>query len=114
MLGMPGGFVDPDEGAEVALRREIREEVGISVGHLTFLMTAPNSYSYHGIVHPVLDIFFCASVAEDQEIAQDVSEVSAWMWTELTPEILARIAFPSNRHALERFLVNRQKSTNRS
>jgi ADP-ribose pyrophosphatase len=104
MLGMPGGFVDPNEGAEVALRREIQEEVGISVGNLNFLMTAPNSYSYQGIVLPVLDIFFSARVSEDQEIAHDDSEVSAWMWTELTPEILDRIAFQSNRQALECFL----------
>ncbi len=108
---MPGGFVDPNEGAEVALRREILEEVGISVGNLHFLMTAPNSYSYQGIVLPVLDIFFSARAFEDQEIAHDDSEVSAWMWTELTPQILARIAFHSNRQALEFFLGVRQKST---
>ncbi len=110
-LGMPGGFVDPNEGAEVALRREILEEVGISVGNLHFLMTAPNSYTYQGIVLPVLDIFFSARAFEDQEIAHDDSEVSAWMWTELTPQILARIAFHSNRQALEFFLGVRQKST---
>ena len=102
-LGMPGGFVDPNEGAEVALRREIQEEVGISVGKLQFLMTAPNSYNYQGIVLPVLDLFFSASVSEDQEITHDDSEVSAWMWTELTAEILARVAFESNRQALEFF-----------
>ena len=104
MLGMPGGFVDPNEGAEEALRREILEEVGLSVGQLHFLMTAPNAYRYQGIVLPVLDIFFCASVSGDQEIAHDDSEVSAWIWTKLTPEILARIAFQSNRQALEYFL----------
>ena len=103
-LGMPGGFVDPNEGAEVALRREIQEEVGISVGNLQFLMTAPNAYKYEGIVLPVLDIFFSTSVSEGQEIAHDDSEVSAWIWTQLTPEILGRIAFESNRQALEFFL----------
>ncbi len=103
-LGMPGGFVDPNEGAEIALRREIQEEVGISVGKLTFLMTAPNSYPYRGIALPVLDIFFSAIVLDDQEIVHDDSEVSAWIWTDLTPEILDRLAFHSNRQALERFL----------
>ena len=101
---MPGGFVDPNEGAEIALRREIQEEVGISVGKLTFLMTAPNSYQYRGIALPVLDIFFSAIVLDDQEIVHDDSEVSAWIWTDLTPEILDRLAFHSNRQALERFL----------
>lgn len=108
-LGMPGGFVDPNEAAEVALRREIHEEVGISVGKLSFLMTAPNSYAYHGVAIPVLDIFFTASLVEEQEIAHDDSEVSAWMWTELSPEILDRLAFPSNRQAMDRFLSLKAK-----
>ena len=108
-LGMPGGFVDPYEAAEVALRREIQEEVGISVGKLTFLLTAPNTYTYHGVALPVLDIFYSANVLDDQEIAHDDSEVSAWMWTKLSPEILNRLAFPSNRQAMEKFLTHNAK-----
>ena len=104
MLGMPGGFVDPKESAEEAVRREIHEEVGISVGELTFLMTAPNTYVYHGVVLPVLDIFYSAKIQEGQEIAQDVSEVTSWMWTKISPEILDRLAFHSNRLAMEFYM----------
>lgn len=103
-LGMPGGFVDPNENAEDAVRREIQEEVGIVVGELTFLMTAPNTYTYHGIVLPVLDIFYSAKIQVGQEIAQDESEVSSWMWTEISPDILDRMAFHSNRLAMEFYL----------
>jgi NAD+ diphosphatase len=106
-LGMPGGFVDPYESAETALRREIQEEIGISVGELTFLMTASNSYSYHGIVLPVLDIFFTASIEQGQQIVHDDSEVSAWMWTDISALILERMAFASNRAALEHFVDKR-------
>ncbi len=107
-LGLPGGFVDPGEGAELAARREIHEEIGIAVGEMRYLMTAPNSYAYHGIDLPVLDIFFSANFNEDKEISHDDSEVSAWMWVELSAAILARMAFPSNRQALECFLDLRQ------
>ncbi len=107
-LGLPGGFVDPGEGAELAARREIHEEIGISVGEMRYLMTAPNSYAYHGINLPVLDIFFSANFNDDKEISHDDSEVSAWMWVELSPAILARMAFSSNRQALECFLALRQ------
>ncbi len=103
-LGLPGGFVDPGEGAELAARREIKEEIGISVGAMRYIMTAPNSYTYHGIVLPVLDIFFCANITDEREILHDESEVSSWMWVHLSPEILERMAFPSNRQALESFL----------
>ena len=73
-------------------------------------MTAPNSYTYRGIVLPVLDIFFSARVANDQEIAHDDDEVSAWMWTEIGPEVLSRMAFESNRLALERYALIGQES----
>ncbi len=102
-LGLPGGFVDPNESAEHAARREIEEELGISVGQMHFLMTAPNSYIYRGVVLPVLDIFFSACMVNGQNIRQEASEVSAWMWSSVSTEILDRMAFPSNRQALETF-----------
>lgn len=106
-LGMPGGFVDPDESAEEALRREVFEEVGLRVGQFAFLMTAPNSYFYQGILSPVLDIFFLATIEADQIVSAEVTEVSAWMWTHPNRDILGRMAFKSNRLALEMFLKSR-------
>jgi len=101
---MPGGFIDQNETAEFAARREILEEVGISVEELTYLMTAPNEYIYQGIVNPVIDIFFHSKVASGQAIKAESSEVSAWIWTDLNAGILDRLAFRSNRLALEKFM----------
>jgi NAD+ diphosphatase len=103
-LGMPGGFVDPYESSELALRREIREEVGLEVGELTFLMTASNSYVYQGIVNPVLDIFYTAQVLEGQSIQAEATEVSSWMWTDPDRNTLQRMAFDSNRQAIAMFI----------
>ncbi len=104
LLGMPGGFIDQNETAEIAVRREILEEVGISVGDLNYLMTAPNAYVYQGIINPVIDIFFHSKISSGQAIMAESSEVSSWIWTDLSPGILERIAFRSNRLALEKFL----------
>ena len=108
MLGLPGGFVDPNECAEVAARREIEEEIGVTVGSMTFLITAPNSYAYRDVVLPVLDIYFSARMQENQVISQDIVEVSAWMWADVSNQILDRMAFLSNRQALEFFIANRR------
>jgi hypothetical protein len=70
-------------------------------------MTAPNSYFYQGVLSPVLDIFFCATIESDQMVAAEATEVSAWMWTHPNQDILERMAFESNRLALELFLKSR-------
>ena len=46
MLDMPGGFIDPGESAEQALRQEIREELGLEIESMEYFGSAPNKYLY--------------------------------------------------------------------
>jgi ADP-ribose pyrophosphatase len=100
---MPGGFIDHGECAEQALAREIHEEVGIEVSMMRFLMTAPNHYIYQGIELPVLDLFFHVPLDFEPVVRVQESEVSDFIWTSLTEEILDQCAFTSNRQALEAY-----------
>jgi NAD+ diphosphatase len=104
-LGMPGGFVDAGETAEASLHREVWEEVGLKIENVRYLMSHPNSYVYHGVINPVLDLFFQAQVCESQTICAADCEVSSWMWTDLDDRLLERMAFESNRRALEYFVA---------
>jgi NAD+ diphosphatase len=61
-LDLPGGFVDPKESAEEALRREIKEELKIEVGRLKYLGSYPNVYEYKGVVYYTCDLFFCSKI----------------------------------------------------
>ncbi len=100
-LGLPGGFVDPQESSEEALHREIAEEVGLRVERVEYLMTAPNRYVYRGIEYPVLDIFYAARVAIAEQVMLADGEVSEWMWTDVDDQLIEQFAFPSNQAALE-------------
>jgi len=106
MLGMPGGFVDQGETAEVALKREVFEEIGLTVKSFEYLTTEPNNYVYRGISLPVLDLFYIVEV-EDGHIELIDGEISSWIWTELTDEVLAQMAFISNRRALNYYRQTR-------
>ena len=57
---LPGGFIDPNETAEEAACREIKEELGIeiSTSELKYITTSPNNYLYKNVPYRTMDIFY--------------------------------------------------------
>ena len=100
-LGLPGGFVDLHETAEIAAAREVFEEIGIKVSAFEFVATFPNSYLYQDVVVPVLDIFFAAQIDDVGTMnlaADEVSEVGKFPLDDST---YSQMAFESNMLALK-------------
>jgi NAD+ diphosphatase len=98
-LALPGGFIEMGETAEVSLRREVSEEVGLTIGPLEYLCSAVNAYEYHSVTYPVLDFFFTAQVSQTAE-PEALDDVAAISW--LHPALVSpdQIAFPSVRAAV--------------
>lgn len=61
-LDLPGGFIDPDETAEEALRREIREELNMEIGTVKYRGSYPNTYEYKGVTYKTCDLFFSSRI----------------------------------------------------
>ncbi len=97
-LAPPGGFVDLGETAEMAVHREIREEVGLELRNLRFLCSQTNSYLYSGIIYPVLDLFFTATVSLDAE-ALALEDVAAVRWLDPGSIDVDELAFVSMQNA---------------
>ncbi|GET28649.1 hypothetical protein SD074_08510 [Prolixibacter sp. SD074] len=76
MLDLPGGFVDVMETAEDAVRREIREELGISVTRSRYLTSFPNEYVFSGYSVFTLDLAFVCEV-DNMRAAQPKDDISA-------------------------------------
>ncbi len=102
-LAPPGGFVDLGETAENAVRRELREEVGIELEQVEFLCSHPNAYLYGGITYPTLDLFFTATLA-DGSSPQALDEVTSVGWHDAAQIHTEDLAFDSMRAAWERLM----------
>jgi len=101
-LGLPGGFVDYGETAEQGLHREIREEIGVDVGTLTFLCSQENHYEYRGTTYPVVDLFFTGQLPS-QATPQCLDGVDDLRWLRLDEVDPDTLAFPSLRAAFQHF-----------
>lgn len=57
-LDLPGGFIDPGESAEEAVKRELTEELGMKVKSLEYICSAPNEYVFSAFSVFTLDMAF--------------------------------------------------------
>ena len=87
MLDMPGGFVDPGETAEEALKREVREELGVEIESLEYFGSAPNKYLYKGVHYATEDLAFVCRVGDLSGIqaGDDIQELLFLRPEELLP-----------------------------
>ena len=75
-MDLPGGFVEPFETAEESLRREIKEELGITVKKMEYCCSFPNEYPFSGIDIYTLDFAFRINIEPSVEMTpmDDISE----------------------------------------
>jgi 8-oxo-dGTP pyrophosphatase MutT (NUDIX family) len=99
-LGLPGGFVDPGESLEQALRREVREEVGLDLQQVEYLASYPHSYQDGDVRVPTCDAVFVCRFDEKPSVSA-CDEVSEVRWIPAADVPLDEIAFPSLRAAIE-------------
>ncbi len=105
MLGLPGGFVDPGETAEEAVRRETKEEVNLEIGEFSYLCSFPNRYLHGGILYAVLDLFYAARVPP-RASPRAMEEVDDVLLLPAENIPLEQLAFDSNQRALRAFIQN--------
>jgi NAD+ diphosphatase len=104
MLDLPGGFVDPLESLEDALRREVKEELGVGVTEMKYLCSYPNRYVYSGLTYFTIDLAFICKV-EDISIIKPADDVEDAFFMSACKINLEEIAFESIRNIIS-FSIN--------
>lgn len=61
-LDLPGGFVDPNESAEEAVIREIKEELKVDIKEPKYLGSYPNVYKYKDVLYHTCDLFYYCKI----------------------------------------------------
>ena len=118
-LDLPGGFVDPGEGAFEGLRREIIEELGWDfsspavhggspLSKIPVLFASfPNIYPYKNITYNTCDLFFFLDAPEltEKDLRIEAAEASAVRF--IKPELLdfEQLAFESVKKAIRHILT---------
>ncbi len=105
-LDLAGGFIDPQETAENAAKRELKEEIGIAIdtSKLCYVGTEPNRYLYNGIEYNTIDLFYTYELTEEiKEINH--SEISHLVWIHIKDIDEYQLAFDS----MKKFFQNNKK-----
>jgi ADP-ribose pyrophosphatase YjhB (NUDIX family) len=99
---LPGGFIDPNETAEEAACREIKEELGIeiSTSDLKYITTSPNNYLYKNVPYRTMDIFYECPMKSDVITINAEDEIQELIWVKRSEIELNQIGFVSIRKVI--------------
>lgn len=102
MLDLPGGFIDPGETAEEAIRRELKEELGMQVKSVEYNGSAPNEYIFSGYSVFTLDMAFRVTpvAVSGLQAMDDILDFGFYAGNEID---FTRIPAPSIRHFVQQF-----------
>jgi NAD+ diphosphatase len=100
LLGLPGGFADYDETLESALRRELHEELNITVTTPVYLCSHWERYLFREVLYFSTVAFFVAIANDISHITAD-DDVDAFLFIQTNDIDERMLAFESDRIALD-------------
>ncbi|HAX96198.1 MAG TPA: DNA mismatch repair protein MutT [Prolixibacteraceae bacterium] len=99
-MDLPGGFIDPLESAEDAVRRELKEELNMEVKNMVYLTSKPNEYFFSGITVFTTDLAFRVEAVDLGNLTPH-DDISSFEWIDPTEIDPNEIPAPSIRYFIK-------------
>jgi len=101
-LDLPGGFCNYGETLEAALKREIREEINLSLTDISYFGSFPNVYRYKTVSYMTTDVIFTCTTPDLSKAATN-AEIADIRVANPHSLDLALVGFPSTKAVLARY-----------
>lgn len=99
----PGGYIDPGETAEIAICREIREELGLEIMVESYLMSSIALYPFREIDYEALLIHFVAKIV-NRKMKLSTGEVMEAKFMYPEKALDEDFGFEPHRKAIEEYI----------
>lgn len=104
LLDLPGGFVDHDESVEMALTREIKEELNLNIASLKYWRSFPNEYLYSGMVYFTVDMIYICEVDSFDNISA-FDDISSFEFLKPSKSIISEIGLASIKRVVDEYIA---------
>ncbi|MBA3028918.1 MAG: NUDIX domain-containing protein [Desulfobacteraceae bacterium] len=102
LLDLPGGFIEFNETAEEAVRREVKEELNLDIEDLVYMGSMPGNYVYNGWRYEILNMIFHCRVNNFRRIKAN-SDVADYRFVDKGKLDLSEIGLESIRSILKKY-----------
>lgn len=102
-LDLPGGFIDPHENAEQAIRREIKEELNLDITETKYLFSFPNQYPYMDVTYHTMDLGYLCKVDHFGDL-KTADEIAGYQFVDPSQLKSELFGFPSIRQMIRLYI----------